>query len=91
MDLDSFHKLQEMGLTGNFNKVGQSVVASAPRKLYGKSNNLYVARLIMGAKQGEYVRNLSGNSLNLRKENLKVIKAAKPGKFRDYNYLTIND
>lgn len=42
----------------------------------GSKQQIAAARLIVGARAGEYVRNKSGNRLDLRLSNLRVIRGA---------------
>ena len=91
LDLDSWNELQAKGFSFNFHKIGKYVTTYAPTKLFGGGNTVYVARIVAGAKDGEFVRCKDDNYLNLRKSNLEVIKARKPGKYRNTNYLVITD
>lgn len=74
IDLEDLSALVERGVsmswTLNFGSQGVGYVYTKGAK---NNRNISIARLIMDCRPGEKIRYRDGNSLNLRRENLKLV------------------
>ena len=68
LDKSDMDRLLTMGVSTNWTLNNGSVHA------YSRSGHLTIARVITDASIGERVRYLDGNTLNLRKHNLELVR-----------------
>lgn len=82
---DDWEFLRKLGTPENWNSVGSNghVTVCTPR---ASGNHIAVGRILLNAGPGETVRYLDGNPLNLRRENLRLVKGGWACR-RDRDYL----
>lgn len=82
---DDWEFLRKLGNPVNWNCVGDKghVTVCAPK---ASGNHIAVGRVLLNAGPGQTVRFLDGNPLNLRRENLRLIKGGWACR-RDRDYL----
>ena len=83
---DDYKFIRRLGLSGNWSKLQRMHVVASARRPGG--NHVLVARVLLDAKQGQGVRYLDGDPLNLRRENLKLMSHAGAIR-RDRDYVGI--
>ena len=81
---DDYRFLLKLGMTGNFNAIGNNYVTAASKRASG--SHVLVARVLLDAGPGDAIRYLDKNPLNLRRENLKLVSGGN-GIRRDRDYL----
>ena len=83
---DDYDLLLELGLSECWNalRINDRIYVTAPSSR-APGSRVLVARVLMDAKRGERVIFLDGNPLNMRRENLRLVKGH--GKRRDRDFV----
>ena len=84
--LEDYETLMELGLSGNWFAIPPANYVSVSAKR-GPGRKVLVARVLLDAGEGEVVKFLDGNPLNMRRDNLAVVPS-KLGSRRDREFIS---
>jgi hypothetical protein len=73
VDDEDYEKFNQFNWSAHVNGVGKKYYAIRKVKKDGKSKELYLHREIMGAPNGLFVDHINGDTLDCRKENMRLV------------------